>query len=55
MAGDDATEILNLQGVRLGRPSWIHISIESVRGAVSRVRVGGSAVLVAEGEMEVED
>lgn len=46
--------ILNLQGVRLGRPSWIHISIESSGGAISRVRVGGTSVFVAEGTMEVE-
>jgi trans-2,3-dihydro-3-hydroxyanthranilate isomerase len=58
-----AGSILNLQGVKLGRPSWIHISIEasggpstSLRaGAISRVRVGGTSVFVAEGVMEVED
>jgi trans-2,3-dihydro-3-hydroxyanthranilate isomerase len=55
MAPDRATAILNLQGARLGRPSWIHVSIESANGEVSRVRVGGSAVFVAEGLMEVED
>jgi trans-2,3-dihydro-3-hydroxyanthranilate isomerase len=46
---------LNLQGVKLGRPSWIHISIESFGGAISRVRVGGTSVFVAEGMMDVED
>ena len=52
---EDARSILNLQGVKLGRPSWIHISIESSGGAISRVRVGGTAVFVAEGMMDVED
>lgn len=50
-----AGAILNLQGVKLGRPSWIHVSIESSGGAISRVRVGGTSVFVAEGTMEVED
>ena len=47
--------MVNLQGVKLGRPSWIHISIESSNGSISRVRVGGTSVFVAEGTMEVED
>jgi trans-2,3-dihydro-3-hydroxyanthranilate isomerase len=47
--------LLNLQGVKLGRPSWIHISIESADGSISRVRVGGSAKFIAEGAMELED
>jgi predicted PhzF superfamily epimerase YddE/YHI9 len=38
----------------MGRPSWIHVSIESSDGHVSRVRVGGTSVFVAEGTMEVE-
>jgi trans-2,3-dihydro-3-hydroxyanthranilate isomerase len=47
--------LLNLQGAKMGRPSWIHISIESRNGGISRVRVGGASVFVAEGVMEVED
>jgi trans-2,3-dihydro-3-hydroxyanthranilate isomerase len=52
---DKARAMTNLQGVKMGRPSWIHISIESSNGHTSRVRVGGTAVSVAEGTMEVED
>jgi trans-2,3-dihydro-3-hydroxyanthranilate isomerase len=52
---DNARAILNLQGVKLGRPSWIHIAIESSHGNISRVRVGGTSVFVADGSMEVED
>ena len=52
---DKSGAILNLQGAKMGRPSWIHISIESSNGNTSRVRVGGRAVFVAEGNMEVED
>jgi predicted PhzF superfamily epimerase YddE/YHI9 len=51
---EKAQAILNLQGAKLGRPSWIHISIASANGTISRVRVGGHSVFVAEGTMEVE-
>jgi trans-2,3-dihydro-3-hydroxyanthranilate isomerase len=50
---DKARSMLNLQGKKLGRPSWLHISIESANGAVARVRVGGTSVFVAEGSFEV--
>ena len=52
---EQGRRLLNLQGAKLGRPSWIHISIESDRGTISRVRVGGTSVFVAEGTMDVED
>jgi trans-2,3-dihydro-3-hydroxyanthranilate isomerase len=52
---EQARSILNLQGVKLGRPSWIHVSIESAGREISRVRVGGTSIFVAEGVMEVED
>jgi trans-2,3-dihydro-3-hydroxyanthranilate isomerase len=48
-----ARSMLNLQGKKLGRPSWLHISIDSTNGAVTRVRVGGTSVFVAEGSFEV--
>ena len=51
---EKAQAILNLQGAKLGRPSWIHISITSANGSISRVRVGGHSVFVAEGTMDVE-
>jgi trans-2,3-dihydro-3-hydroxyanthranilate isomerase len=55
VTADKAQAILNLQGVKLGRPSWIHVSINSSNGDITRVRVGGNSVFVAEGVMEVED
>jgi trans-2,3-dihydro-3-hydroxyanthranilate isomerase len=55
VTSEQARSILNLQGVKLGRPSWIHVSIEASEGVISRVRVGGTSVFVAEGTMEVED
>ena len=42
-------EIVNHQGVAMGRPSRIHIAIESAGDTITRVRVGGRAVRVAEG------
>ena len=55
ITAEAARAILNLQGVKLGRPSWIHVSIESSGREISRVRVGGTSIFVAEGVMEVED
>ena len=55
VAPAQAQSLLNLQGVKLGRPSWIHISIESAGSDISWVRVGGTATFIAEGTMEVED
>ena len=46
-----ARAMVSLQGVAMGRPSRIHISIDSDGGAISRVRVGGKAVRVGEGEI----
>lgn len=41
------------QGVEMGRPSLIRLEIESLAGALKAVRIGGSAVLVAEGDLHV--
>jgi predicted PhzF superfamily epimerase YddE/YHI9 len=35
----------------MGRPSWIHVDIGTTNGAIDRVRVGGKAVLVGEGNL----
>lgn len=49
-----AREIVNWQGVKMLRPSRIYIAITgSPTGAISRVQVGGQAVLVAEGQLTV--
>ena len=48
-----AVSMVSLQGVAMKRPSRIHISIESRDGAITRVRVGGKAVKVAEGKLLV--
>jgi predicted PhzF superfamily epimerase YddE/YHI9 len=46
--------MLNVQGVQMQRPSRIHIDIGGDASAVSSVRVGGEAVLVATGELLLE-
>jgi trans-2,3-dihydro-3-hydroxyanthranilate isomerase len=46
---DRADRIVSLQGVAMGRPSYVHIAIASNdRGDITRVQVGGQSVLVAE-------
>lgn len=44
---------LIVQGIEIGRPSRLEIEIEKRAGALAAVRVGGSAVLVSEGTIEV--
>jgi len=46
-----ARRMVSLQGVAMKRPSRIHISIDSEAGRITRVRVGGEAVLVGRGEI----
>ncbi|HSA82407.1 MAG TPA: PhzF family phenazine biosynthesis protein [Geminicoccaceae bacterium] len=41
------------QGIEMGRPSRLEVEIEKRAGTVTAVRVGGSAVLVSEGTIEV--
>lgn len=49
-----ARALLSLQGAKMGRPSRIHMDVASdADGAVTQVRVGGRAVLVAEGTLLV--
>jgi trans-2,3-dihydro-3-hydroxyanthranilate isomerase len=43
--------IVSLQGVKMLRPSRIHISIESSGEDVTRVRVGGRSVFVGDGRL----
>jgi trans-2,3-dihydro-3-hydroxyanthranilate isomerase len=42
------------QGVKMGRPSKMHVSIAEQAGEVVRVQVGGQAVLVGQGELLLE-
>jgi trans-2,3-dihydro-3-hydroxyanthranilate isomerase len=54
VSGDDARRgMVSLQGVAMGRPSRIHIAIDSRGDEIVNVKVGGTAVLVARGEFLV--
>jgi trans-2,3-dihydro-3-hydroxyanthranilate isomerase len=48
-----ARSFVSLQGVAMGRPSRIHISIDTEAGNITRVRVGGRAVLVGRGDLNL--
>jgi trans-2,3-dihydro-3-hydroxyanthranilate isomerase len=48
-----AGAILNLQGVKMGRPSHVHVSIGVEKGDITSVRVGGEAVLAGEGTLYI--
>jgi trans-2,3-dihydro-3-hydroxyanthranilate isomerase len=51
VAPDKAGSIVSAQGVKMGRPSRIHIKLDMQGADVARVRVGGSSVLVGEGRL----
>jgi len=48
-----AEAMISLQGVKMGRPSHVHMSIGVADGAITSVRVGGEAVLAGEGTLYV--
>jgi trans-2,3-dihydro-3-hydroxyanthranilate isomerase len=50
---ETARSMVSFQGAAMGRPSRIHISIDSTDGAITKVRVGGTSVLVGRGEIEI--
>jgi len=49
VSADTASRLVSLQGVRMGRPSRIYISLSSRAGVLEEVRVGGEAVVVGDG------
>lgn len=50
-SGVAATRMRVVQGVVMGRPSEMHVSIESEGGRITSVRVGGTAVVAGEGTL----
>ena len=51
--GDGERTLVIAQGVEMGRPSRIALSLAVERGALSAATIGGSAVLVAEGTIDL--
>jgi trans-2,3-dihydro-3-hydroxyanthranilate isomerase len=50
---EKADAMISLQGVKMGRPSHVHMSIGVEKGEIASVRVGGEAVLAGEGTLYV--
>jgi trans-2,3-dihydro-3-hydroxyanthranilate isomerase len=50
---EKARDILSRQGVKMGRPSRVHISIGLEGDAIKEVRVGGASAFVGEGTIEL--
>ena len=50
---DKACAMVSLQGVKMGRPSYVHISIGTNGNDMTSVRVGGEAVLAGEGTLYI--
>lgn len=51
--GSDPTRIVVEQGIEIGRPSRIEVTVTAPDGTVREVRVGGQAVTVLQGEVEL--
>ncbi len=51
--GSQMQDMVNLQGVVMGRPSRLHMRITEKDGAIARVQVGGKSVMVGEGEIHL--
>ena len=50
---EKADSMISLQGVKMGRPSYVHIAIGLQQGEISSVQVGGEAVLAGEATLYV--
>jgi trans-2,3-dihydro-3-hydroxyanthranilate isomerase len=52
---EQARHMVSLQGVAMGRPSRITISVLTTNGEISDVRVGGASVLLGAGFLEIPE
>lgn len=53
VAKEQAGTLLSLQGVKMGRPSHVHIRVAMDGAAITGVQVGGESVLIATGTLLV--
>ncbi len=51
--GEGERTFVIAQGVEMGRPSRIALSLEVARGALAAASIGGPAVLVGEGTIDL--
>jgi len=49
----DPVQIVSEQGVKMGRPSFVHMRLRARDGALSDIRVGGGVVPVLDGHLHV--
>ena len=50
---NEMNDMVNLQGVAMGRPSRLHMRITEKDGAITRVQVGGKSIRVGEGVIDL--
>jgi trans-2,3-dihydro-3-hydroxyanthranilate isomerase len=50
---DELRDMVNLQGVAMGRPSRLHMRITETDGTITRVQVGGTSVKVGAGQIDL--
>jgi trans-2,3-dihydro-3-hydroxyanthranilate isomerase len=48
---EQAAHLINRQGVKMRRPSEIHISVQATADKITRVQIGGSAALATTGQI----
>lgn len=53
VTSDRAHAIVNVQGVKMKRPSRIHVAVDVAGSTITGLRVGGAAVFVAEGTLNL--
>jgi trans-2,3-dihydro-3-hydroxyanthranilate isomerase len=54
LSSDGELRCVNEQGIEMGRPSFLHISIAHAGGEISAVRVGGRCQYMGAGYLEIE-
>ncbi len=54
VAGDASAEIVSEQGIEMGRPSYVRITIERRGDDITAVRVGGQCHFMGEGFIEIQ-
>ena len=55
LAGEGSGRWVVEQGIEMGRPSRLELEADAGSGGVERVRLGGAAVRVSSGEMEIPE
>lgn len=53
--GDGTLDVTVVQGVEMGRPSTMLLALDRRNGALSAVRIGGTAVMISEGTLGIPD